>query len=921
MPSAASLAGSYDYRLVALSVLIAMLASYAALDLAGRLTAARGRARFVWLTGGAVAMGLGIWSMHYIGMLAYSLPVAVLYDWPTVLVSLLAAMLASGIALFMASRSVMRPVRTVIGGVLMGIGIAAMHYIGMDAMRLPAMCRYSPGLVALSVALAIVISLVALWLTFHLREESNATWPRKVASAILMGAAIPVMHYTGMAAVSFTRMDTARDLTHSVKISELGIAAIIVVTLMVLGLAILISLIGRRFSAQSWELNLSEQRFRELVESAQVILWRRSVDSSRFSFVNKEAAELLGYGPEQWLSDGNFLFDHVHPDDRELTESACAAAQNGGSQRFEHRVLCADRSIIWLRTSIRLVGGDGKSKELVGVMTDITERKRAQEAAESASRAKSEFLASMSHEIRTPMNGVIGMTELVLDTDLTFEQREYLTSAKFSAESLLTIINDILDFSKIEAGKLDLDPVSFQLQESIEETMRALAFRAHEKGLELLCDIKADVPCYFVGDSVRLRQIIVNLVGNSIKFTERGQVELVVALEAQNLGGCNSDELQLHFTVSDTGVGIVPEKQKLIFEAFSQADSSTTRRFGGTGLGLTISARLVEAMRGKIWVESEPGKGSKFHFTVCLALDHQATTPARIEEAPLAGRPVLVVDDNITNRRILMEMFGMWQMKPTEAASAEEALTHLQRASERSDPFDLVVTDVHMPEMDGFDLAERIKDTPNLAGVVIVMLTSSENRGDIQRCHEMGISAHLMKPVRRAELRAAISKAMSSPSAGGSENDHLLPVSQVALRLAPESLRSRILLAEDNLVNQRLAARILEKGGHSVVIAANGKEAMAALQRETIDLVLMDVQMPEMDGFEATMAIRRDEVGKNRHIPIIAMTAHAMTGDRDRCLAAGMDSYISKPIRALDLLNLIENTRALDAKVRSGNHV
>jgi two-component system, sensor histidine kinase and response regulator len=696
-----------------------------------------------------------------------------------------------------------------------------------------------------------------------------------------------------------------------------------VVTLVVLGLAILTSLIGRRFSAQSSELNLSEERFRELVESAQVILWRRSVDSSQFSFVNQEAEELLGYRPEQWLTDGNFLFDHVHPDDRELTESFCAAAaQDRHSQRFEHRMICADRSVIWLRTSVRLVVGDGKSKELVGVMTDITERKRAQEAAESASRAKSEFLASMSHEIRTPMNGVIGMTELVLDTDLTFEQREYLTTAKFSAESLLTIINDILDFSKIEAGKLDLDPVSFQLQESIEETMRSLAFRAHEKGLELLCDIKADVPCHVIGDSVRIRQIIVNLVGNSIKFTERGQVELVVALEAQNdLGDLSNDELQLHFTVSDTGVGIAPEKQKLIFEAFSQADNSTTRRFGGTGLGLTISSRLVEAMRGKIWVESEPGQGSSFHFTVRLGVDHQATTAPRTEEMSLVGIPVLVVDDNFTNRRILTEMFWMWQMKPTEAASAQEALSHLERASERGNPFALIVTDVHMPEMDGFDLAKRIKDTPNLADVVIVMLTSGEDRGDIKRCREMGISAHLMKPVRRVELRAAISKAMRYPSEGGNENDHLLPVSQVASRLAPESLRSRILLAEDNLVNQRLAARILEKAGHSVVIAGNGKEAMAALQREAIDLVLMDVQMPEMDGFEATRAIRSNEVGQNRHIPIIAMTAHAMTGDRDRCLAAGMDSYISKPIRALDLLSLIENTRASDAKVRSESPV
>ncbi len=914
MPHAAALAGSYDYRLVALSVLIAMLASFAALDLAGRVTAAYGRARLGWLTGGAAAMGLGIWSMHYIGMLAYSLPVAVLYDWPTVLVSLMAAMFASGVALFIASRSVMRPLRTAGGGVLMGIGIAAMHYIGMEAMRLPAMCHYSPGLVILSVILAIAISLVALWLTFHLREETRAAGWKKLASAILMGAAIPIMHYTGMAAVTFEPTGSAPKLTHSVQISELGIAAIIVVTFIVLSLVILTSLIDRRFSAKSLELSLSEERYRQLVESVQVILWRRSVDSRRFSFVNKEAEELLGYPPEQWLANGTFLFDHVHPDDRELTESFCTAAtRDRSSQRFEHRMICADRSVIWLRTSVRLVAGNGNVNELVGVMTDITERKRAQEAAESASRAKSEFLASMSHEIRTPMNGVIGMTELVLDTDLTFEQRDYLITAKMSAESLLIIINDILDFSKIEAGKFDLDPVAFHLYQSVEETMKALAFRAHEKGLELLCDIKPDVPSSVIGDSARIRQIIVNLVGNSIKFTEHGQVELEVAVEAQD-----GDELRLHFTVSDTGIGIAPEKQKLVFEAFSQADNSTTRRFGGTGLGLTISSRLVEAMKGRIWVESEPGRGSNFHFTVCLGVDREALV-LPTEEVSLAGIPVLVVDDNSTNRRILTELFWMWQMKPTETASAREALNQLRRASERGNPFALVVTDVHMPEMDGFDLANRIKQTPNLAGVVIIMLTSGEKRSDIQRCFGLGVSAYLTKPVRRAELRAAIVKAIVAPSAAGSEGEQASPMPQASLLAGPEASRLRILLAEDNVVNQRVAARILEKSGHTVIIVRNGREAIAALQSETIDLVLMDVQMPEMDGFEATMAIRKDEIGRNRHIPIIAMTAHAMPGDRERCLAAGMDGYISKPVSVKDLLSQIENTRASDANVPAGS--
>jgi PAS domain S-box-containing protein len=396
MPLEAALAGSYDYRLVVLSVLIAVLASYAALDLGGRVTAARGRLRFIWLMGGAVAMGMGIWSMHYIGMLAYSLPVTVFYDWPTVLLSLLAAMLASAVALFAVSRNEMGPLRTGIGGLLMGTAIAAMHYVGMEAMRLPAMCHYSHGLVVLSVVLAVVISLVALWLTFHLRTETKSMGWRKLTSALVMGAAIPVMHYTGMAAVTFKPMASAVDLTHSVEISSLGIVGIGSVTLMVLVLAILTSFVDRRFSAHSLELQLSEQRYRQLVESAQVILWRGGVDSTEFSYINQEAEDLLGYPTQKWMSTPAFWIDHLHPEDRELAESCCqAVAENRGPQRFEHRMIAADESVVWLRTSVRLVAGNGETKELVGVMTDITERKEAQEAAEEASRAKSEFLAEI----------------------------------------------------------------------------------------------------------------------------------------------------------------------------------------------------------------------------------------------------------------------------------------------------------------------------------------------------------------------------------------------------------------------------------------------------------------------------------------------------------------------------------------------
>ena len=395
MPSETILASSYDYRLVALSVFIAMLASYAALDLGGRVTASRGQLRWIWLAGGAFAMGMGIWSMHYIGMLAYNLPVTVRYDWPTVVWSLLAAILASAIALVVVSRNEMGGVAIGTGGLLMGLGIAAMHYIGMAAMRLPAMCSYSPGLVSLSVALAIVISLVALWLTFHLREERGALGWRKLASALVMGAAIPVMHYTGMAAATFRPMSGALDLTHSVKISSLGTVGIGGVALLVLSIAILTSLVDRRFSAQSLELQLSEQRYRQLVESAQVILWRCGIETTHFSYVNQEAETLLGYPTGSWTDTTAFWTDHIHPGDRSFVKSRCAAAaEQQGPQRFEHRMIAADGKSIWFRTSVRLLTS-GESKELVGVMTDITERKRAQEEAEEASRAKSGLMAEI----------------------------------------------------------------------------------------------------------------------------------------------------------------------------------------------------------------------------------------------------------------------------------------------------------------------------------------------------------------------------------------------------------------------------------------------------------------------------------------------------------------------------------------------
>ncbi len=898
------MATSYNYYLVALSVVISTLASYTALDLAGRVTAARGRVRLAWLAGGACAMGMGIWSMHYIGMLAFRLPITVFYDRPTVAASLLCAIFASGVALFVVSRPRMGLTLAGLGSATMGIGIAAMHYTGMAAMRLRAECSYSPILVTVSVVLAVVISLVALWLSFTLRDGHSRPWKKRV-SAVLMGAAIPVMHYTGMAAAGFHASDVTPDLSHAVNISSLGVASITIVVFFILGVTLLTSVVDRRFSEQAMALESSELRYGQLVESVQVILWRRNIPSAVFSFVNREAEVLLGYPLENWLTQPNFWEEHIHPEDRALADSSCeAAARTKKNQEFEHRMTAAGGETLWLRTCVRVIAGAGRTNELVGVMVDVTARKRAQEAAEAANRAKSEFLANMSHEIRTPMNGVIGMAELVLDTELNPEQREHLEILKASADSLLDIINEILDFSKIEAGKLDLDFVDFNLRDILETTAKGLSLAAHTKNIEITCEVQPEVPELILADPTRLRQIVVNLMGNAIKFTERGEVAVVVALDS-----AAGESLMLHFAVRDTGLGVPLEKQKLIFEAFSQVDSSTTRKFGGTGLGLTISSRLVGLMGGKIWVESQPGRGSTFHFTAQARVSNSLPADSRrVQPEQLGEVRVLVVDDNSTNRRILGDTLKRWGMKHQLEISAEAGLRALQEAHNQGVPFQLVLSDMQMPEMDGFSFVAKIRENPQLAGVTVLMLTSGRRQGDVARGKALGVASHLSKPVARAELLVAIQQALGK-----------VEVKERSTLTTPSSLRPpgqgvRILLAEDNKVNQRVAVRMLEKDGHQVIVVGDGHQALAALEREDFDLVLMDVQMPEMGGLEATAAIREKEKSTGRHLPIVAMTAGAMQGDQEKCLAAGMDGYLSKPVRSQELREIVETHTAVKAR-------
>ncbi|HSP66729.1 MAG TPA: response regulator [Bryobacteraceae bacterium] len=615
---------------------------------------------------------------------------------------------------------------------------------------------------------------------------------------------------------------------------------------------------------------------------------------------NQGAEKLFGYTPGEAIGK---LITMLFPKDRQkdYVEVLNRIRDQEHMERFESvRLTKNGRPIPVLTIVSPIRDRSGRLQGVSAIYRDMSTEKRAaaellraKEAAEAASQAKSTFLATMSHEIRTPMNGILGMTELVLDTDVTAEQRESLDLVKLSTESLLSVINDILDFSKIEAGKLDFEAIPFDFRESLGETMKTLGFRAYQKGLELVYEVHPNVPAVVVGDAGRLRQILVNLVGNAIKFTERGEILVNVELESRAPGtAC------LHYSVRDTGVGIPLDKQQTIFEAFSQADDSMTRKYGGTGLGLTICGRLVDMMSGRIWVESEVGRGSTFHFTANLSVPSATQVQVtRLQPEELRGLRVLVVDDNLTNRRVMLGLLSQWGMKPKAVEGGRAALHAVESAQLAGLPFSLVLLDGQMPEMDGFALAKQLQEHPDWAGATIMMLTSADQLGDGLRCRNLGISTYLVKPVRQSELLSKICQSLESAPKLASTARCSEP------KIASET---RVLIAEDNAVNQTLVRRLLEKRGYSMVVVGDGRAALAALEREAFDIVLMDVQMPDMDGFAATAVIREQEQASGRHIPIVAMTAHALKGDPERCLAEGMDAYISKPIRTEELYRTLE---------------
>jgi PAS domain S-box-containing protein len=679
----------------------------------------------------------------------------------------------------------------------------------------------------------------------------------------------------------------------------------------------------------------SESRFRGTFENAAVGI--AHVDAAgRFLRVNEKFCAFLGY-PRDELLQRTFQ-DMTHPDDLATSLDAFTALMRGESPGFhlEKRYMRKDGSFVWgeLFTSLQRNAAGAPAYD-IAIVHDISERKRleeelrqAKESAEAANRAKDEFLANVSHEIRTPMNAILGLTELVLDTPLAEDQRQSLKTVKSAADNLLRIISDLLDFAKIEAGKLELDVGNFSLRSTVGDTLRALAARAHRKGLEVVCSIRPDVPDCLIGDAGRLRQVLLNLVGNAIKFTEQGEVVVTVAGMREEQKPASpiphpsslipaEGEVDLRFTVRDTGIGVPVDKQTTIFRAFEQEDASTTRKYGGTGLGLTIAARLVALMGGQISVESAPGQGSTFAFSGRFGLQPQAAEPAAATEVMgrarmlLRSLPVLIVDDNATNRHILREWLRGWQTEPAVADDGVAAMDALWEAASRGRPYQLVLLDTRMPHTDGLALAAQIRKRAALAATRIILLSSGDRPGDWERLRELRIDAHLLKPIQQDELLETIYQVLGRDEGRGMRHEER-SVSLHPSSLMPHPSSLHILVAEDDEFSGRFMEQLLARAGHRAHLTTSGNEALSLAQQGIFDVLLLDIHMPELDGFAVVGAIREREQATGKHLPVIALTARSRKEDRERCLAAGMDDFLTKPVAPALLLAAIDQLVSKD---------
>jgi two-component system sensor histidine kinase/response regulator len=896
--------GSYEPGLVALSVFIAVLAAFVALSLSSRVAAARNAgARLAWIAGGGVSMGGGIWAMHFIGMLAFDIPCAVTYDTTITILSMIPGVLASSVALVViADPRGFSWARLLLGSVLMGAGIGAMHYAGMAAMRMDALLRYDIIMVLVSVGVAVLLAFVALGIRFLLQLNVRLADYSMPLAAVIMGCAVPGMHYTAMAAARFYPIATPSQVVAAMDPTMVAVL-IAIFTLGIAALALAAGFAGRQFETATRlaaemelrgglerELRADRARLQAIFDSANDGIITANAQG-QLQHWSRGAERIFGYSAAEAMPlDVEDLVPGLRSSDigRDLGRRSRGEIEQLGIWQQELLAKRKDGSLVPVELSVSEANIDGNML-LTGIVRDITERRRTQqelekarEGAEAANQAKTMFLANMSHEIRTPLNAVIGMAHLMLKTDLSARQRDYVRKIQQSGRHLLGVVNDVLDFSKIEADQLSLERVEFDLESVLVGVSDVVAERANAKGLELIFDLPPDLRTNLIGDPLRLGQVLINYTNNAVKFTESGEVVVQVRQEEET-----ADGLRLRFTVRDTGIGIAPAEVSRLFQSFQQADTSTTRRFGGTGLGLAISRRLAEMMGGEAGVSSVLGKGSDFWFTARFGKGHTAPSRRAMEPA-LAGRTALLVDDNASARATIADMLEAMRFRVIQATSGSEAL---QLAA--NETYDIAFVDWRMPDLDGLQTVALLRQKARL-GAAHVLVTAYGREDVLRQAEAAGLDDILVKPVNGSMLFDCAVRLISGAGPQLFASDIEGSNEQWAV------LRGRrVLLVEDNELNRDVARDLLHAAGVVVAIAHDGRQALDMLEHERFELVLMDMQMPVMDGIAATRAIRAQP--ELAGLPVIAMTANAMAQDRAICLAAGMNDHLAKPINP-DLL-------------------